>query len=254
MHQAQPAAGCGSPRLGRVLPPSGSDLRRGYAGPHRKHLPDPDSHERAWAFVAHVSDRAEDLRAELRQRTYETKTRGERRQPPARPVGEGRYMIADHDGHSHLAYVLELPPGLGDAQRTMRIAREASYVVAVRNPDAPAPPGMGRTRRTPNLPEHLRNRFGGRRFAQLDAPEWLDDEGVELVSSAPPETQGGNLAWSWIRRASRHTMPTCPRSADPSRRSAVAAVAQREAALIPRLRRRCSTSRHRLPWPRRRPG
>ena len=60
-----------------------------------KHLPDPDSHERAWAFVAQVTDRAEDLRAELRQRTYETKTRGERRQPPARPAGEGRYVIAE---------------------------------------------------------------------------------------------------------------------------------------------------------------
>lgn len=146
-----------------------------------KHLPGLDSHERAWAFVAQVSDRAEDLRAELRQRTYETKTRGERRQPPARPAGEGRYIIADHDGHSHLAYVLELPRELGDAQHAMRIERQASYVVAVRNPDAPAPPGMGRTGRTPNLPEHLRTRFGGRRFAQLDAPEWLDHEGVELV-------------------------------------------------------------------------
>jgi hypothetical protein len=158
-----------------------------------KHLPNADSHERAWAFVAQVTDRAEDLRAELRQRTYETKTRGERRQPPARPVGEGRYIIADHDGHSHLACVLELPPELGDAQRTMRIEREASYVVAVRNPDAPAPPGMGRTRRTPNLPEHLRNRFGSRRFAQLDTPEWLDHEGVELMIIGASREPGREL-------------------------------------------------------------
>jgi hypothetical protein len=146
-----------------------------------KHLPGPDGHERAWAFVALVSDRAGDLRAELSARTYETRTRGERHQPPARAAGEGRYLIADHDGHSHLAYVLELPRELGDAQRAMRIERRASYVVVVRNPDAPAPPGMGRTGQTPTLPEHLRNRFGGRRFAQLDAPEWLDHEGVELV-------------------------------------------------------------------------
>ena len=33
----------------------------------------------------------------------------------------------------------------------------------------------------PNLPVHVRNRFGSRRFAQLDAPEWLDHEGVELM-------------------------------------------------------------------------
>jgi hypothetical protein len=158
-----------------------------------KHLPDPDSHERAWAFVAQVSDRAEDIRAELRQRTYETKTRGEQRQPPARPVGEGRYLIADHDGHGHLAYVLEIPSDLGDAQRAMRIGREASYVVAVRNPDAPAPPGMGRAGRKLNLPEPLRNRFGGRRFAQLDTPEWLDHEGVELVIIGAAREPGREL-------------------------------------------------------------
>jgi hypothetical protein len=158
-----------------------------------KHLPVPESHERAWAFVARVSDRAEDLRAELRQRTYETKTRGERRQPPARPAGEGRYVIAGHDGHCHLAYVLELPPELGEAQRAMRIEREASYVVAVRNPDAPAPPGIGHTRLTPDLPEHLRDRFGGRRFAQLDSPEWLDHEGVELVIIGAARDAGREL-------------------------------------------------------------
>src|ERR1700759_2570474 len=32
-----------------------------------KHLPGPDSHERVWAFVAQVSDRAEDLQSGLRQ-------------------------------------------------------------------------------------------------------------------------------------------------------------------------------------------
>ena len=75
----------------------------------------------------------------------------------------------------------------------MRIEREASDIVAVRNPDAPAPPGMGHTGLTPDLPEHLRNRFRGRRFAQLDVPEWLDHEGVELVIIGAARDPGREL-------------------------------------------------------------
>jgi hypothetical protein len=47
-------------------------------------------------------------------------------QPEARPVGEGRYTIVDHEGHSHLAYALEHPQQPGEAQRAMQIEPEAS--------------------------------------------------------------------------------------------------------------------------------
>jgi hypothetical protein len=166
-------------RLFLVLHPQGSShVREIVVG--TKRLPDVARHERAWAFVARVSSRA-DFREELERRTYQTKTRGERVQPEARPAGEGRYMIVDHGGHTHLAYALELPSEPGEAQRTLRINGEASYIVAVRNPEAPAPPGMDPPARAPDLPEWLRSRFGGRRFAQLDTTEWLEHEGVELV-------------------------------------------------------------------------
>lgn len=179
-------------RLFIVLRPDGrSRLREIIVGPKR--LPDPERHERVWAFVARVSDKAENLQEELRQRRYETKTRGERRQPEARPAGEGRYAIVDHDGHGHLAYVLELPQQLGEAQRVFGIEREASYIGAVRNPDAPAPPDMGSPGSAPELPDHLRSRFRDRRFAQLDTPEWLDHERVELVVIGAASDPQGEL-------------------------------------------------------------
>jgi hypothetical protein len=160
-------------------PDGGARLREVIVG--TKRLPDVRRHERAWAFVARVTDSAAYFRDELRRRTYQTKTRGERVQPETRPVGEGRYALVDHDGHTHLAYALELPPQPREAQRTLQIEPDASYVVAVRNPDAPPPPGIAPPARAPTLPERLRSRFGNRRFAQLDTPEWLDHEGVELV-------------------------------------------------------------------------
>ena len=92
------------------------------------------------------------------------------------------YALVDHDGHTHLTYVLELPPQPGDAQRVFRIEREASYRIAVRNPDVPAPPGTGLPqRRRPEYPEELHARFRGRRFSPVDRPGLLDYEGAEVM-------------------------------------------------------------------------
>jgi hypothetical protein len=170
-----------------ILRPDGSSrFRRIIVG--RKRLPDPAAHERTWAFVAEVAEQPEELHKELESTTYETRTRGIRVQPEARPAGEGRYAIADHSGHTHLAYVLELPNKPGPAQEAFRIRPEASYVVAVRNPLDEGPPGVGlRPAQRAQYPPELQERFGGRRFAPLDDPRFLDYEGAELVLNGAAE-------------------------------------------------------------------
>jgi hypothetical protein len=72
-------------------------------------LPEVTRHERSWWFVFKIASHPDELREELDRRTYRTRTRGERVQPPARPAGEGAYIIARHEDHTHLAYKLELP-------------------------------------------------------------------------------------------------------------------------------------------------
>lgn len=164
-----------------VLAPADRELER-LLIVGRKRLPDPARHERAWALVAGVTTDPKGLGEELAPRVYETRTRGLRMQREARPAGEGRYVIADHDGHSHLAYVLELPHEPGDAQRMFNIQREAGFIVAVRNPEAPAPPGAGLLRgRRAQLPPQVMARFRGRRWLAVDDPAILDHPGVELV-------------------------------------------------------------------------
>jgi hypothetical protein len=164
-----------------ILRPDGkARYRRLVVG--RKRLPDPREHEREWAFVDEVVERPDELREELGQHAYETKTRGPRIEPEARPVGEGRYAIVEHGDHTHLTYVLELPREPGRAQDAFRIRPEASYVIAVRNPEVAAPPGVGlRPGRRANYPPDLMERFGHRRFASLGDPRFLDVRGAELV-------------------------------------------------------------------------
>jgi hypothetical protein len=148
----------------------------------RKRLPDVTEHERSWWFVDRVVYWPDELREALDQRTYQTKTRGERTQPPARPAGEGAYLIARHDDHTHLAYQLERPSPPGPVQRDLNIAQQASYVVTVKNPRLQPPPGFGRPRiGAAGFPSELLERFRGRRFIPLDPPEFLDYPGAEIV-------------------------------------------------------------------------
>jgi hypothetical protein len=159
-----------------------------------KRLPDPGAHERVWAFVAEVADSPAELQDELERKAYETKTRGIRVQPEARPAGEGRYALVDHDGHTDLAYVLELPPEPGPAQDAFNIRHQASYVTAVKNPEAPTPQGAGLSpKQRAEYPRELLERFGGKRFIAIESPALLDYEGAELVLIGASEDVSGEL-------------------------------------------------------------
>jgi hypothetical protein len=163
-----------------VRPDGGQRYRELVIG--AKRLPDTARHERAWAFVAEVTEDPAELRHHLERKEYQTKTRGTRVQPEAPPAGEGRYAIVPHDRHTHLAYWLEEPRDPGPTQELFNVERAASYIVAVKNPEAPTPPGVGLPGdRRADFPPELLKRFGGRRYAPLDTPELLDYKGAELV-------------------------------------------------------------------------
>jgi hypothetical protein len=186
-----------------VVEPDGTKLfRRLVLG--RKRLPDPASHERTWAFVAEVATRPEELLDELARKVYDTKSGGTRVQPEARPAGEARYAIVEHDGHTHVAYALELPRRRGEVQKALGIEREASFISAVRNPEAPAPPGTGLPRRErADFPNRLRELFRGRRFASLSPPDFLNYEGAEIVLIGAAEDAGQELGIDFDTRRER---------------------------------------------------
>jgi hypothetical protein len=167
-------------RLSIVLVPRGRRVvRRLILG--RKRLPDPERHERFWGFVDEVADRPQGVEDELDREDYQTKTRGLRVQPAARPAGEGVYGFVRHDDHTHLAYQLELPHQPGEVQRELNIQREASYIIAVKNPQAPSPPELRNPHLHVELPSELQRRFGSRRFIDADPPALLDFEGIEFI-------------------------------------------------------------------------
>ena len=159
--------------------PQGGKLRLLVMG--RKRLPDVERHERAWGFVETVASAAGAIEKELRETDYETKTRGKRRLPAARPAGEGVYAVTLEGGQMHLSYSLELPEQPREVQQAFKIAPEASYALSIKNPEAgqPRAAGLGREAKA-DYPQELQEEFRGRRFARENV-RLLDYEGAEFI-------------------------------------------------------------------------
>jgi hypothetical protein len=169
-----------------ILKPSGMILfRRIIVG--EKRLPDVGEFERAWGFVDRVSGDPEEIEDELDSQRYQTKTHGERVEPAARPAGEGIYAIVRHGEHTHIAYILELPRKSGEVQRELNIRKQGSIIVTVKNPKMDSPPQAGLPEmKKPKYPATLQRNFSGKRFTNLDPPEFLDYPGTELVLVGVP--------------------------------------------------------------------
>jgi hypothetical protein len=213
-------------RFYMVMRPQGAGrFRAAVLG--RKRLPDARSHERIWGFVDRVVRQGDKMETDLKEHHYATKTRGERTQPAACPAGEGVYALLRRGRNLHLTYELELPERPGEVQRELNIPKQGAFILSVRNPDTPSPPGAGLPERDePHYPKPLQRAFRGRRFAAED-PRLLDYEGAEFVlvgartdperaydtdsppSTRPPSTPTSSVPSSWrgasirSRRSSR---------------------------------------------------
>jgi len=162
-----------------LKPEGGTPFRVAVLG--RKRLPDPDRHERIWGFIDRLAKRGEEIEADLKEQHYETKTRGERTLPAARPAGEGVYALIRRGRNLYLTYELELPERPGEVQQELNIERQGAYILSIRNPDKLAPSGAGLPKRDEaHYPKTLKREFRGRRFAAED-PRLLDYEGAEFV-------------------------------------------------------------------------
>jgi hypothetical protein len=165
-----------------ILSPFGKARHRLIVIGRKKLAAITDDQERSWGFVEKVASKPQDIKDDLDRLTYSTATRGERHLSPARPAGEGVYVIARHDDHTHLAFALELPEQLGEVQEELNIPQEGSYIITVKNPEVEPPPGVGLSQDDRvELPQRLRERFHGRRFIPVDPPDFLDREGAEFV-------------------------------------------------------------------------
>jgi hypothetical protein len=146
-----------------------------------KRLPDADEHERNWGFVDLIAKSAREVTDVLGEDHYDTKTRGERVRPAARPAGEGVYVLTLTGKTTHLAYALELPEKPGPVQKQLNIAEEASFALSIKNPEKGSPRNTGLdSAEKADYPDKLQKEFRDRRFATED-PRLLDYEGAQFI-------------------------------------------------------------------------
>jgi len=140
------------------------------------------SKERNWALNVLISSNPEDIRKELLAVEYSTETKGRRGIAAAAPAGEGKYSIVKHDGHTELAYLLELPEIPGPTQREFEIRKEASYIISVKNPEIKVPGFAAFSEdKKPAYSKHLMEMFGDRRWISVEDPELLNYENTQLL-------------------------------------------------------------------------
>ncbi|KAF8625978.1 hypothetical protein AX17_006702 [Amanita inopinata Kibby_2008] len=186
----------------------------------RKHLPTEEIKPGAvgrgrkvyWATVTSVGDDLDSLEKGFGEKTYETKTRGERHEAPVRLAARGAYAIVNTSARvpsgrtTHFGYRISHPPpeSFGDVQEELGIREAAAFVLQVKNPLAPATaPQQARTSRKVDYPDELMSAvFGtgvggkgregyGLRFASCETPELLDYEGAQLLLLAARDKQEG---------------------------------------------------------------
>jgi hypothetical protein len=133
------------------------------------------SEEKNWALNILITSNPDDIQKELMPAEYNTETRGKRRLSAAAPAGEGKYVIVKHDNHTELAYILELPEIPGPTQREFEIKKEASYIISVKNPDVRVP-GFAASEKNPEYPKTLKEKFGDRRWINVEDPGLLNYE------------------------------------------------------------------------------
>jgi hypothetical protein len=138
------------------------------------------SEEKNWALNTLTTSNPKDIQKELMPAEYTTETRGKRRLAAAVPAGEGKYVIAKHDNHTELAYVLELPETPGPTQREFEIKREASYIISVKNTDVKVP-GFAASEKKPDYPKTLKEKFGDKRWINVEEPDFLNYENTQLL-------------------------------------------------------------------------
>ncbi|KAG8907641.1 hypothetical protein FRB99_003103 [Tulasnella sp. 403] len=167
----------------------------------KKRLPDhTKGREVFWATLEKFGEDFEKMKMDdaVGERSYSTKTRGERHIEPARVAGRGHYALfspkpsTPSGRRTHLVYFLThpKPEQMGGIQEELAIHMSGSLIIQVKNPSASNPPNVGLAKgKQAKYPEEVvEEKFGGdadhgagKRFIAPNPAGVLDFEGSEVL-------------------------------------------------------------------------
>ena len=147
----------------------------------KKQLPASEK-DNYFLFLEAIKDNREKLLSSLNERHYSTKTRGERILPVSHCLGIGKYLLVNHNNHTHFIYRLTTPSQIKEIQKEFNLQKEDDYLISIKNPQAAAPAGVGLAEKQKvKFPPSLQTTFANYSFIPLTTNEFLDYEGAELL-------------------------------------------------------------------------
>ena len=135
----------------------------------KKQLPNQSNVSR-FAFVDLVTVNKNNISKKLNEREYLTRTKGTRHQSKIRILGEGKYLIVLHQGHTHLIYQLVEPQIPSAPQHDINISKEGSFIISIKNPNKKL-----------IYPKNLQNKFNNKKFIPLNPSDFLNYNGAEIL-------------------------------------------------------------------------
>jgi hypothetical protein len=125
---------------------------------------------------------------------YSTKTTGTNHTPNVTLVGEGVYAFTNTGGGrgaAHLAYMLTVPSELGEVQHDIGLKEKGSFVISLKNPEAPGPANASLPQK-PEWPSEFIEEFGGRGWMPAE-PKHLDYAHAQILMIGEDFEKSDNL-------------------------------------------------------------
>jgi hypothetical protein len=125
---------------------------------------------------------------------YSTKTTGTNHTPNVSLVGEGVYAFTNTGGGrgaAHLVYMLTVPSSLGEVQQDIGLKEKGSFVISLKNPEAPGPANASLPQK-PDWPKEFIEEFGGRGWMPAE-PKHLDYANAQILMIGEDFESSDNL-------------------------------------------------------------
>jgi hypothetical protein len=141
----------------------------------KKKLPK-DSHESYFLFVEEANKNKQELLESLQKKHHKV-GKGETTDYKAYCLAEGKFVITNHNNHTHFIYQITNPFELKEVQQEFNLRKEDDYLIFIKNPEFGT---MIKRKKKINYPKDLQEKFSNYKFISLD-PAFLDYKGVELL-------------------------------------------------------------------------
>lgn len=142
----------------------------------------PQNQETYFSLVDTVTNNLDSLLSLLKSETYTTATRGQQKLPGMRCIGEGKFLLIQHQGHTHFIYQLSKPQKIGPVQEAFNLRLKDDFIVAIKNPSKASPPHAGLPpQQKANFSQKLAEKFDDYSFIPLIPADFLYYEGEEII-------------------------------------------------------------------------